>query len=513
MGNPSDCVFSPDETLLTLCSAEGIEIVEIASGKIVAKLKTAQPNYCAFAPDGKRLAFGNRTEKSVCIWDITEPGTTENITLPAEPSIFAWSHNEQLLAVGCADNSIQLFHTRNWQKSGSLQGHRQIVLTMAFNHRDDMLVSNASDRTLRIWDLRTMTQLVEQTGYMSDSSICFSPDDSMVGTTDNMNSVAIVMLVGLQRVCTAFCPPSLKEQLVPGSTLDYSPDSKLLALSSATSVRIFDAKRTQLLLTIPIPVPTQTTLRFLADGETLAVLSRRTGLTLHHFSYKDGTFKILSSRNQEQFLSYAFGSAPSDSSSLLCLTSEKETKGIVWDSSTEQILCTISASPTIENMAISPDRKHIVTAYKDRVAQVSTFPSGNKTADLAGGMNGDITFSPNGRWLGAGGTPADHLLWNTGDWTRGPVLPPEVEEKTSRFSFSYDEKYLAATIRDRTALVFLPAGDLIATLEQRIQPNLYSHLRFSPDGAQLASQGVDNSLILWDLAELQSELLKLNLNW
>jgi len=164
-------------------------------------------------------------------------------------------------------------------------------------------------------------------------------------------------------------------------------------------------------------------------------------------------------------------------------------------------------------MAISPDRNHIVTEYKDRVAQIATFPSGNKTTDLAGGMNGEITFSPNGKWLGAAGSPADHLLWNTGDWTRGPVLPPEVEEKTSRFSFSYDEKYLAATIRDQTALVSLPSGDLIATLEQRIQPNLYSHLRFSPDGSQLASQGMDNSLILWDLAELQSELLKLNLNW
>jgi WD40 repeat protein len=88
-----------------------------------------------------------------------------------------------------------------------------------------------------------------------------------------------------------------------------------------------------------------------------------------------------------------------------------------------------------------------------------------------------------------------------------------VEEKTSILAFSYDEKYLAATMRDQTALVSLPNGDLLALLEQRIQPSLFSRLRFSPDGSQLAAQGLDNSLVIWNLTELQNELHKLNLQW
>jgi len=513
IGFSSDCVFSPDESLLTLGSAEGIEIVEVSSSKIIAELKTTQPNYCAFSPDGKRLAFGNHAEKTVWIWNITEPGTIDKITLPAEPSTFAWSYNKQLFAVGCADNSIQLFRTLDWLKSGSLEGHRQIVMQMAFNHRDDMLVSNASDRTLRIWDLRTMTQLVEQTGYWSGSSIGFSPDDSTVGTTDARNSVTIVRLVGLRRVCTAFGPPSLKEQLVVGSTIDYSPDSRLLAKASTTSVQIFDAKEGRLLSTIPIPTPTQTTLRFLADNATLTALSRRTGTTLYHFSFQNQNFKLISSDNQAKFQSYAFGSTTSDLSSLLCLTSTKESKGIVSDCATGQILCSLGSAPSIRDMTISPDRKWLVMTDLDRTAQIFTFPSGAKIAELAGGRNGTIAFSPSGRWLGATGSPADHLLWNTGNWTRGPVLPPEVEEKAGNFSFSYEEQYLAAAMRDQTALVALPSGELLAMLEQRIQPNLYGHLRFSPDGSQLASQAMDNSLIVWNLNELRNELHKLNLNW
>jgi WD40 repeat protein len=296
------------------------------------------------------------------------------------------------------------------------------------------------------------------------------------------------------------------------STLDFSPDSRILAKASTTSVQIFDAKKARLLSTIPIATPTQTTLRFLADGQTLAILSRRTGFNLHRFSYIDEIFKLTSSDNQPKCLNYIFGSAPCDQSPYLCLTSDKEAKGLVLDAVTGKLLCTIGDSPNIKDMAISPDKKWLVTTYNNSLAQIWAFPSGKKIADLSGGLNGSVTFSPSGRWLGATGN-ADHLLWNTENWGNGLPMPKEVEEKTGNFSFSYDEKYLAAMIRDQTALVSLPAGNLLAVLEQRIQPNLYSHLRFSPDGSQLASQGTDNSLVLWDLIELQRELQKLSLQW
>jgi WD40 repeat protein len=509
----SDCVFSPDEAQLALGSPEGIEVIEVATGKVVARLKTNQPEQSAFSADGRRLAFGNPNEKTVNIWSPANQNPVTTLNLPAEPSTFAWSDDDQMLAVGCADYSIQVFHVSDYQRIGSLQGHRQAVSKIAFNHRGDMLVSNSIDRTLRLWDLRTMSQLVEQTGYQSESAIGFSLDDQTIGTTDNKSSALLVELVGLRRVCTAFAPPSTKEELVVGSTLDYSPDSRLLALASTTSVRIFDARRGLHLLTLPINTPTQTTVRFLSDGKTLAVLSRRTGLTLHHFIYTDGNFKLTASDNAAQCLSYVFASAPDDFSPYLCMTSEKEAQGVVWDITTAQPVCTIGVSPRIEDMAISPNRKWLVTSFVDHSAQIWTFPSGNKVVELAGGHLGSVSISPSGRWLGVTGSGADHLLWDTENWFKGPALPPEVEEKTGAFAFSYDEKYLAARMRDQTALVSLPEGALLAKLEQRIQPNLYSQLRFSPDGAQLASQGMDNSLLLWDLAELQNELRKLNLHW
>ena len=72
---------------------------------------------------------------------------------------------------------------------------------------------------------------------------------------------------------------------------------------------------------------------------------------------------------------------------------------------------------------------------------------------------------------------------------------------------------MAEIADERMDLEEVNLDDLLAVLEQRIQPNLYGRLRFSPDGSQLASQGTDNSLVLWDLNQLQSELRNLNLAW
>jgi WD40 repeat protein len=493
-------------------SPEGIEIVDVATGKEISRLNTTQPEQSAFSPDGKWLAFGNTKEKAVSLWNFADPVSVTTVTLPAGPSSLAWSTDAQKLAVGCADYSIQIFRTNDWQNIGSLQGHRQTVSKIAFNHRGDMLVSNAWDRTLRLWNLLTMTQLVELTGYRSESTIGFSADDRTIGTTDYKTSLAIVELVGLRRVCTAIAPPAAKEELGAGSTIDYSPDSRLLAKASTTCVQVFDAKKCQLLSTIPFSTPTQTTLRFLADGQTLAVLSRRTGVTLHRFTYQGGKLQLTTSANQSLYRTYAFGSAPYDRSPFLCLTSEKEAKGMVWDITTGQTLCSVGDSPDIIDIAISPDKKRLATAYRNSPVKITAFPSGQKVAELSGGLNGNVAFSPSGRWLGVTGN-AEQLLWNTETWTKGPALPPQVEEKTGAMAFSYDEQYLAAMMRDQTALVSLPAGELLAVLDQRIQPNLYSRLRFSPDGSQLASQGLDNTLILWDLDQLQKELRDLNLQW
>jgi WD40 repeat protein len=511
----SDCLFSPDETLLAMGAPSGIEVVDVATGTEIAKLVAPQPEQFAFTSDGKQLAFGNAREKAVELWRYAEKLPVITIPLPSEPRSLAWSYDQKNLAIGCTDFSIQIVGVAEGKTTGFLRGHRQEVADVKFNHRGDILASMARDRTVRLWDLRTMTELVELPKYGPSPSINFSLDDRFLCTADT-TSATVFEVAGLNRICTPFAPTFGKDQCGSSASVEFSPDSTLLATASINAVQCFDVKKGVLLATVPLNPPTQTTLHFYDDGKTLAVLSRKTGLSLYRFSFRDGKFELTTSETKGQFRGYNFGSLPYNSALPLGLTDPNEGNAMVWDYTTESIIQTLGNQPpaTLLDMVVSADKKWIVTSYRDQNAKIWSFSSTKQNTTLAGGYGaGCLGFSPSGRWFACSGSGADHLLWNTGIWTKGPALPPQVEAETGRFAFSYDEKTLAVSMLDQVGLVTLPSGEFLGMLEQRILPNPLSRVRFSPDNSQLATQGADNSLTIWNLVELRRELRALNLNW
>ncbi|MFT3870063.1 MAG: serine/threonine-protein kinase [Nibricoccus sp.] len=514
----ADCMFSQDETLLSLGSSDGVDVIDLLTAKTIATTKTIHPEQIAISPDNRLAVFDAPIptqvpykEKFFYLWSFKDDEPVAKVALNSYPSCFAWSPDLQWLAVGCSDYSIQIFRTSDWQNVGSLIGHRQPPAKIAFNHRSDMIVSNSGEFTLRLWDVRTLTQLVEAAGHGSESAANFSPDDRFLGTFSGQ-SAKINEIVGLRRICMTFAPSSTNEQTQKVSSLDFSPDSKLLARASINSVQIVDAKKGLPLSTISLPSATQTSLRFLADNQTLAVLSRKSGLSFHRYSYKGEKFEISLGDPQSEWATYAFGAASYDGSAYFGLTSDKETKGIVWDHATGKTLLCVDNAQAIQDLAISPNKKWAVIAYLNRTHTIWSLATAEKIAELSGVQGGTITFSPSGRWLGVTGK-SENILWETEHWTKGPALPREIEEKASAISFSYDERFLAVRILDQTAILALPSGELLAMLEQRILPATASRLKFSPDGSQLALHGLDNSLVLWNLQELRNELNNLGLNW
>ncbi len=65
-----------------------------------------------------------------------------------------------MLAVGCADESIQLFDTASGELNGSCFGHKQSVSSLAFSPDGKTLASASDDSTLKLWNVATQQELL-----------------------------------------------------------------------------------------------------------------------------------------------------------------------------------------------------------------------------------------------------------------------------------------------------------------------------------------------------------------
>src|SRR5439155_27162146 len=75
-----DIVYSPNSALLAMVDAQGeLTLWDVKTGKEWARFQVSKvagvsrwrPNF-AFSPDGQTLAFENRSETAVTLWDVNE---------------------------------------------------------------------------------------------------------------------------------------------------------------------------------------------------------------------------------------------------------------------------------------------------------------------------------------------------------------------------------------------------------------------------------------------------------
>lgn len=383
----------------------------------------------------------------------------------------------------------------------TLNGHRGSVQAVAFHPDGSLLASGGFD--VMLWEVATGKLRLRLNIKARCTSLAFDPtgDRLLIGTHDGIVHVWNIQEYG----------PRGYHKLHDGSvtSIQFSPDGKLLATSSYSATMLLDADTFEVKHRFSAGEYSMGPAAFTADGEYLAMWVP-TEIQFWNVATKQNTFQIRMIVPD----SHQFAFSPDNRAVVMNTVNDLEDlKLTICDRTTGEVIMAVPGHEQYLNLGwrinayeYHPSGRYFATASPDRTIRLWDAKTLQEISVLHGHTGGvrDIAFSPDGRWLASGSKDGTVRLWDAG--ARQWLKPHSERPTTSVMAVSPDGTTVLAGLYD------LMAYDVNSVEFHTIDPILFQYLQYfsaiaySPDGSRVAiGMHTDLEIQLWN-ADLTDKL-------
>ncbi len=498
--------FSADSRRLAVLRTEGAtDIDDLFTGQSILEIRTGPGSRAAaFRPDGRQLAVAGET--AVAFYD---PETGKRVAeWPMRCDALAWRPDGGLLAAAGRDQRIYFWDPAAGRLRAATPDPLAAGLRIAFDHAGDLLASCDASEMLRLWDPRTGRQLF---ATPSDTrALRFGSDDRRLAGEIDGGKLRMWEVAAGGEYRTLTVEPAGRDAPEFSGGAAITRDGRLLAAAMNDGVRLWDLASGE-------------PCGFLPAGPTAAVAFDGDGPLLTHGTTMEAAVVRWPIRAEPDHTDGLRIGPPEPlplrggGPGLACsadgrVTAVATLRGVmVWrpDHSAEPIALQLheDSRDDVSDVAVSPDGHWIAAcSHSSKGVRVWEVETGVALPPIPVEGPAAAVFSPDGKWLAAGGKEDCHV-WTVGSWEKGRRIDGAAS------AFAPDGSMLAVeTGRGVVRLVDPQTGKIIAQLEDPNQDR--SDVYFAPDGGRLVAVSLEGRCIhVWDLRRIRQGLAEIGLDW
>ncbi len=293
----------------------------------------------------------------------SEPNPRKDLILTghtAQVYSVAFSPDGKRIVSGGSDKTIKLWDAQTGSEIRTLQGHAAQVYSVAFSPDGKQIVSGSSDKTIKLWNAQTGSEIRTLQGHTDwVLSVAFHPDGKRIASGSWDNTVKV------WNADSGGEPVTLKGHTSAVSSVAFRADGKQIVSGSWDNlVKVWNADTGSEILTFKGHTSGVSSVAFRADGKQIVSGSW------------DNTVKVWNAAGGKEFrtllghtgwvLSVAFSP---DGQRIASGSLDNTVK--VWETDQGREVLTLKGhTGWVRSVAFRPDGKQIVSGSEDKIIKV-----------------------------------------------------------------------------------------------------------------------------------------------